>query len=1121
MDAGRPNRGSRRRGIATFLAIVCCSSLSFGHGSGVLPLDLQTQRENSRAESSASSFLELEIPQTHPIDLSADGRRLAVCNTADNRVELFNVDSVSGLLAHSASVPVGYSPISVRFRTNSELWVVNHVSDTISIVDCRVVGTVLTLDTADEPRDLVFVTDTSSGQTRAILSCSGSDVLRAYATDGVYESEIRLEGEGPRALASSGSRVFAAIFESGNSTTVLGGGLTSNEIITIPPNIVNDVSTPYGGLNPPPHLDVPGDGWRAGAVTVQRADLTTPPPPVALIVRRDESGAWRDDNGTDWSNWVDGSDAAMSGRFPGWELLDNDIAAASVSGGVVSVATTFGASGYATRLMNIAMSIAYNGANDTVVLTGTDATNEKRFEPNLTGRFLRVLVAVVDASTGVTIAVTDMNAEHLDIANGGTGDGAQAYAASSVNTTVREQSIGDPRAVVSSRDGSRLYVAGMGSNNVIVLDSGTGQRLGGVGHTIKVGVGPTGLACHATLDRLYVLNRFDPNVMVINTATVGGETVMQAMPFFDPTPAEVKRGRVALYGTHEGSGLGHIACASCHIDGRTDRLGWDLGNPAGTVKTITQIADPANPGIASQNIQFASGATSIQFHMMKGPMVTQTLQDIIGKEPLHWRGDRDGIEEFAGAFSGLQGADEPLDAQSMADFEAFLSTIYFPPNPLRALDNSLAGGPNYFGGTNPLLAMTGFVSTGRHSPLGTPLPGGSAWNGLRLFVDETRALFNRCVNCHALPIGSGSTDLIGDIPVAPGPLGESHLAITPIGVAQPNFKVAQLRNQMDKEGFYMNQGSMNADFAKSRAGFGNFHDGTFDGIIRFLSTPTFFTTSDQEVADLAAFVLSIRGGEFDRLLALPGAPVLPIPAAAEDHSAHAAVGKQVSVGETLVSGVERDLLEQLIELVNHGSIDLIAKGNPLGQPRGWVLIQRSGTQGAAVFQSDRAGETLTLDALLQSAEPANVITFTVVPFGLGERFGVDRDGDKSFDYTEILEGTDPTVPGGQGGGGGGCLIATAAYGTPLESRIEVLRGFRDRALLNNFGGAAIVDTYYRISPPAARLIAVHPVLATLVRMALWALLEIGHAYFCAVICALAIFGVVRPKHKRSAARSRR
>ena len=47
------------------------------------------------------------------------------------------------------------------------------------------------------------------------------------------------------------------------------------------------------------------------------------------------------------------------------------------------------------------------------------------------------------------------------------------------------------------------------------------------------------------------------------------------------------------------------------------------------------------------------------FHPMKGPMTTQTMQDLIGKEPLHWRGDRLSIEAFDGAFHELLGGDEP------------------------------------------------------------------------------------------------------------------------------------------------------------------------------------------------------------------------------------------------------------------------------------------------------------------------------------------------------------------------------------------------------------------------------------------------------------------------------
>ncbi|MCH7910047.1 MAG: hypothetical protein IIB38_10565, partial [Candidatus Hydrogenedentes bacterium] len=70
----------------------------------------------------------------------------------------------------------------------------------------------------------------------------------------------------------------------------------------------------------------------------------------------------------------------------------------------------------------------------------------------------------------------------------------------------------------------------------------------------------------------------------------------------------------------------------------------------------------------------------------------------------------------------------------------------------------------------------------------------------------------------------------------------------------------------------------------------------------------------------------------------------------------------------------------------------------------------------------------------------------------------------------------------------GCLIATAAYGTPLAGEIDVLRSLRDRYMLRNALGMAFVDTYYRVSPPLADLVASEPALASLVRAMLHPLL---------------------------------
>jgi hypothetical protein len=62
-------------------------------------------------------------------------------------------------------------------------------------------------------------------------------------------------------------------------------------------------------------------------------------------------------------------------------------------------------------------------------------------------------------------------------------------------------------------------------------------------------------------------------------------------------------------------------------------------------------------------------------------------------------------------------------------------------------------------------------------------------------------------------------------------------------------------------------------------------------------------------------------------------------------------------------------------------------------------------------------------------------------------------------------------PPDSGGGGGGCFIATAAFGSPLERHVQILRDFRDRILLNYSAGKAFVDFYYKTSPPIADKIA--------------------------------------------------
>jgi hypothetical protein len=98
-----------------------------------------------------------------------------------------------------------------------------------------------------------------------------------------------------------------------------------------------------------------------------------------------------------------------------------------------------------------------------------------------------------------------------------------------------------------------------------------------------------------------------------------------------------------------------------------------------------------------------------------------------------------------------------------------------------------------------------------------------------------------------------------------------------------------------------------------------------------------------------------------------------------------------------------------------------------------------------------------------------------------------------------------------GGGGGPCFIATAAYGTPMAADVDTLRAFRDAYLLNNSLGTAFVDTYYRVSPFVADLIARSPFLMGLVRIALLPVILMAKmpVFTMALVSLLAMFATVK------------
>ncbi|MCB1233030.1 MAG: hypothetical protein KDN19_22485, partial [Verrucomicrobiae bacterium] len=169
----------------------------------------------------AASYAGFEARQTHPLTLTPDGNRLLAVHSEAASISVFDVSGSSADPVKVAEIPVGLEPVSVRARGNSEIWVVNEVSDSLTVVLLNSDGTgaaAATIPTGDEPADVVFAAG------KAFVSCARFNEIWVHdVTTGAVLDTIPLDGLYPTALAASpsGDKVFVCFLHSGNATTVL------------------------------------------------------------------------------------------------------------------------------------------------------------------------------------------------------------------------------------------------------------------------------------------------------------------------------------------------------------------------------------------------------------------------------------------------------------------------------------------------------------------------------------------------------------------------------------------------------------------------------------------------------------------------------------------------------------------------------------------------------------------------------------------------------------------------------------------------------------------------------------------------------------------------------------
>ena len=199
-----------------------------------VPRETSGDAPPSPAKVGHPSFLS---PHASPIALH--GHRVFAVNTPSDTVDVIDTEAREIV----ARIEVGIDPVGMAMRPDgTELWVANHVSDSVSVIDTapasptylQVIATVQDFDPItkatrfDEPVGIAF----ASNEKAYVALSSENEIAVIEVASRKVEKRLSITAQDPRAIAVRHERLYVIPFESNNKTQLSGGYRLDGELVT-------------------------------------------------------------------------------------------------------------------------------------------------------------------------------------------------------------------------------------------------------------------------------------------------------------------------------------------------------------------------------------------------------------------------------------------------------------------------------------------------------------------------------------------------------------------------------------------------------------------------------------------------------------------------------------------------------------------------------------------------------------------------------------------------------------------------------------------------------------------------------------------------------------------------